>query len=154
MTDVSGELTFSHVADVPLMVTRSVSSPASKRILPVFQFTPIEGSPALVAIPAGGPSSGRFGKQMLKKQTEQQKAAENTSGGSCARDVSLKKLAAETRGSNMPPELWHYHYRSLVINDAAPWRRDGGLLRRRGVNFLKWAYYKSQVFSARGAGKV
>ena len=52
------------------------------------------------------PGSDRFGKQMLKKQTERQKAAENTSGGPCARDVSLKKLAAGERGeSNMPLDL-------------------------------------------------
>jgi len=46
----------------------------------------------------------------------------------------------------MSQNFWHDYYRSLVLNDAAPWRRDGGLLWRRGENFPKWAGYKSQAF--------
>jgi hypothetical protein len=35
---------------------------------------------------------------MLKKRAGRQEAAENTSGGSCARDVSLKKLVVGNAG--------------------------------------------------------
>ena len=55
-TEVVVELTFSQVAvaGLPLTVTRSVSSPAWNKIFPEFQFTPMEGSPALEANPDGG----------------------------------------------------------------------------------------------------
>jgi hypothetical protein len=55
-TEVIG-LTFTQVAVgglVGLIVTWSVSRTAWNRILPVFQSAPIEGSPALPAVPPGG----------------------------------------------------------------------------------------------------
>jgi hypothetical protein len=41
-----------------LNVTRNVWFPASKKTLPVFQFTPMEGSPALCVLAVEDPAAG------------------------------------------------------------------------------------------------